>query len=47
MAYNTAILQGSFISTGTAQTITLESGWDWIRTYNQTVLDAAGAGKCC
>ena len=45
MAYNTAILQGSFISNGEVVNLNLESGVDWIRVYNQTVSYAAGAGN--
>jgi hypothetical protein len=45
MATNTTILQGRFTSAGTAVTLNLRSGWDWIKVYNQTVLFAAGGGS--
>ena len=40
MAYNTVLQQGSFTSTGAAQTIQVRSGVDWIRTYNYTKIAA-------
>lgn len=43
MAYNTVLQQGSFTSTGAAQTIQVRSGVDWIRTYNYTQIAAAAA----
>lgn len=43
MAYNTAILQGNFVSTGAAQFIPLRSGVDWIEVFNQTTASAGAA----
>lgn len=43
MAYNTAILQGSFTSNGTSRDIVLRSDVDWMRVYNQTALTQATA----
>lgn len=40
MANNTIIQQGSFTSTGTAKTLEIRSGVDWIRTYNYTKIAA-------
>lgn len=45
MAYNTAILQGSFISDGTAKLLDIRSDWDWIHVINQTVAYASGANS--
>lgn len=44
MADNTFIQQGRFTADGTAKTIQLRGDVDWMRVYNQTVLDAAGGG---
>lgn len=44
MAENTIIQQGSFTADGNAKTIQLRGDVDWMKVYNQTVLDAAGAG---
>lgn len=41
MSNNTIITQGSFVSTGGAQTLSIRSGFDWIWTYNETVLNGA------
>ena len=43
MAYNTAILQGSFTADGNAKILDIRSDWDWIRVFNSTVAYAAGA----
>lgn len=40
MAYNTVLQQGSFTSAGTAVTLQIRSGVDWIRTFNYTQLVA-------
>ena len=40
MAYNTVIQQGSFVSTGSTQTLQVRSGVDWIRVYNYTQIAA-------
>lgn len=37
---NTIIQQGYFTSTGSNQTITLESGVDWMKVYNQSIAAA-------
>lgn len=42
MAYNTAIYQGSFVSTGNAEILDLRGSVDWIEVFNQTTA-AAGA----
>ena len=44
MADNTIIQQGRFTADGTAEVIQLRSDVDWMTVYNQTVLDAGGAG---
>ena len=41
---NTVIQQGSFTADGNAKTIQLRGDVDWMVVYNQTVLDAGGAG---
>jgi hypothetical protein len=43
MANNTIIQQGTFTSTGAAQTLQIRSGVDWIRTYNYTQIAANSA----
>lgn len=45
MAYNTAILQGSFTADGNVKTLDLRSDWDWIHVINQTVAYAGGANS--
>lgn len=42
MAYNTAIYQGNFVSTGAAEILDLRGSVDWIEVFNQTTA-AAGA----
>lgn len=42
MAYNTAIFQGNFVSTGAAEILDLRGSLDWIEVFNQTTA-AAGA----
>jgi len=44
MSYNTYTQQGRFTSDGERKTIELRGDVDWMRVYNITVLDAAGAG---
>src|SRR5271165_4775606 len=44
MAYVQPSIQGRFTSTGSNQFISIPSGYDWIRTYNLTQIQAAGAG---
>ena len=43
MAYNTAIFQGNFESTGVAEILNLRGGVDWIEVFNSTVADAGAA----
>lgn len=43
MANNTILQQGSFTSTGSAQTLQIRSGVDWIKTYNYTKIAANAA----
>ena len=45
MALDTVLLQGRFTADGNAKTLALRSDWDWMRVYNETVLQAAGAGN--
>lgn len=44
MSKDTFIQQGRFTADGNAKTIQLRGDVDWMHVYNQTVLDAAGAG---
>jgi len=45
MAYNTLIVQGSFVSAGANQYIPLRGGVSWMEVWNITAMAAAGAGQ--